>query len=433
MKVKIAVAITLVWSSTLFAWLNTDFPGMLFDVVECDDGIIVAVGYGRDSLGTYSATVWGISGDGEILWTRYICEGVAYICDTLGGCPIVGGTQTGDVGSPFLAKLTPGGELLWFRTYNPSSPENPASWVSEQVAIRNDTIWLLTKVDIDADPLRCFFVIDSAGEVLESSLLEVRAVLGLTYRYTFTRIVPVGDDVLMSFWDGPETFFGKYNDLSAVECTTIYVVGDSGISISDFMLHNGSIYATGLVFPGHFSTYDPIFAQLDSCGEIMWWREVEFHGGAVMQSFLLPAGEGKFAIFVHSRVGEEHNHFMAVCDSSGETLMNRFLEGDYLTPYMWGVSGCSNGDFLVCGTYTEDCPDPDGMCGYLLRVDSLGNSVPSGISEKIPLPARLKTKVFPNPFNSAVRIEISGAGEIPVSARIVDLSGRVVDQITPRE
>ncbi len=69
---------------------------------------------------------------------------------------------------------------------------------------------------------------------------------------------------------------------------------------------------------------------------------------------------------------------------------------------------------------------------------TLTYDVPTKVDEQAPMPDRPTISACPNPFNSAVTIEIADAvvgaiHELPLRVEIYDISGRIVDEITSRD
>ncbi len=71
---------------------------------------------------------------------------------------------------------------------------------------------------------------------------------------------------------------------------------------------------------------------------------------------------------------------------------------------------------------------------YAMKLDSLGNSVSSSISEYLHLPHKMQIYSYPNPFNSAVTIAVDCRGLInqTPTVEIFDLNGRKIDVIARR-
>jgi len=91
-----------------------------------------------------------------------------------------------------------------------------------------------------------------------------------------------------------------------------------------------------------------------------------------------------------------------------------------------------SGDIIVATTETP--LSGAHFTPLAIRVDSLGNDVPSSIEgtyQHTPLPAAFSISAYPNPFNSAVTIalEVVGVCDTPLRVEIFDVNGRRVSVI----
>ena len=114
---------------------------------------------------------------------------------------------------------------------------------------------------------------------------------------------------------------------------------------------------------------------------------------------------------------------------SGDIFRTVIFSGDS-DEIAYNIKRTSNGDWVISAS--SDDPGSSGRVAMGIRVDSLGNHVASGIRESDLIPDAITISAYPNPFNSAITISLSGgvgasdARSGQVGIEIYDISGRLV-------
>ena len=114
---------------------------------------------------------------------------------------------------------------------------------------------------------------------------------------------------------------------------------------------------------------------------------------------------------------------------SGDIFRTVIFSGDS-DEIAYNIKRTSNGDWIISAS--SDDPGSSGRVAMGIRVDSLGNHVASGIRESDLIPDAITISAYPNPFNSAITISLSGgvgasdARSGQVGIEIYDISGRLV-------
>jgi len=144
-----------------------------------------------------------------------------------------------------------------------------------------------------------------------------------------------------------------------------------------------------------------------------------------------------YSIIIANIIETMNGEILAACQCNWDWLMLVLFDKDtgdtiWTKNYDIHISGslnmktASNGDFIVVGSLDDSLNS-----GFIMRVDSLGNDVPTGIAEynNISKPDIYYIFTHPNPFNSAVRIYVETQNLASLQIEIFDINGRRVAQL----
>jgi hypothetical protein len=100
----------------------------------------------------------------------------------------------------------------------------------------------------------------------------------------------------------------------------------------------------------------------------------------------------------------------------------------------WSVIQDYNGNYICASTVRNGWSyygpwDNIYHSIILLKLDSLGNSVSSSISEYLHLPHKMQIYSYPNPFNSSVAIDIHVPTDSEIELNIFNISGQLVREL----
>jgi len=170
-----------------------------------------------------------------------------------------------------------------------------------------------------------------------------------------------------------------------------------------------------------------LLCNLDTNFAVNWERiySLTFGDEVIRDIALLPDGNIAASCLLWDFAGD-YLALIIFDGITGDTIRStRYDSLDIYIPY--DLIRIPNGDFVMSGK-AEDYDGP----AFVLRVDSLGTDVPTSIEEIRSLPATFDIFAYPNPFNSAVTISLSGgvgasdARPGQVGIEIFDISGRLV-------
>jgi len=238
----------------------------------------------------------------------------------------------------------------------------------------------------------------------------------------------VGQDILIR----PDGYFYTYaasifsSSLSYMTwCILLSPEGDSisASLISDSCeVRSGTMLADSSIFFGGLQSW---IAAIDTNYNLLWDRKY-FYPYSVSISDLAIANDGN--VVGCARCDYEWLRLMKFDSNSGDTIWTR----DYDISIKWPlvINSVSNGDFIVVGSLDDSLNS-----GFIMRVDSLGNDIPTGITEcnNISKPYIYYISAHPNPFNSAVRISVETQNLASLQIEIFDVNGRMVDNLSVGE
>jgi hypothetical protein len=393
-------------------------------VTQTSDGGYIIVGR-KYSVVDHNDDVYLIKTNafGDTLWTRTYGgdsndEGYSLAQTTDGGYIIAGYTYSYGEGRSaiYLIKTDISGDTLWTRTYGGADEDFGRSveqttdggyiiagyttsfsdtfadydFFLVKTDALGDRIWTRTYGDLDREYAYSVVQTIDGGYVVAGRALSTDDFHNDIY---IVKTDSIGD----TLWT--RKFGGAYDD----EARSIKQTADDGYIIT------GRIedHIGGCVF----------LTKIDPIGDTLWTRT---YGGSYGYSVAQTDDDG----YIIAGYGIR-DIYLAKTDSSGDTLWTR-SHGGPNDDCGFSVALTGDGGFIITGeTFSFGC-----VCGcvYLIKTDSLGHTAigeaPTARPEEIAITA------FPNPFNSAVTITVSGEATSPLQIEIFDINGRMVDNVS---
>ncbi len=410
-----SILLCFLFLSICLAWVRDDYIDVAF-VATCElsSGNIILTG---NALGEHSLIlVLILNSNGDEILRTCLGYGISYDLDTLSdGTIVVCGGLSEDSLSPtysFVARLNAELDTLWVKTYRPFvNSEGSTAW---SMSVKNDTIWINSFGPL-LDKSFAVSRIDRNGELLWNN------VYGRANTVNGTKTIPSASNsfsVLVLETSGSFTYYPEYIHASSGSGTIICSTEYSHYPDTAFQIFNidnneyGDFYLTGCQNPGTYYLDEFCLARIDTCGSFIWHENYPLHGPRT-KGFVFQANPGLIDIFVISYSSHDYPTLLK-CTSSGDSISTVRLLDEM--PWIGDVQRCSNGDYILCGT--------DYSNGFLMRVDSLGNQVPSMVSEGIIAP-KIAFTAYPNPFNSKCRFDMPVNAEID----IYSLNGRLLAKV----
>ncbi len=119
----------------------------------------------------------------------------------------------------------------------------------------------------------------------------------------------------------------------------------------------------------------------------------------------------------------------------GDTLWTRTFSNHNKEQIPYAITLCDDNGFAIVGNAEDSlllpAPHLINDC-WMVRIDSLGNDLPSAIAENSAKPAAFEITAYPNPFNGNCRIMIDDLGMGIDGIEIYDINGRMVDVVARR-
>jgi len=227
----------------------------------------------------------------------------------------------------------------------------------------------------------------------------------------------------------------------------------SPVRVEGFAYKNGSIY---LLYYWIFSGSSRL-SRFDGDSETVMWEMSPARGFLFKESLkTYAANSGNFIIIdsagyidtIYAHLGGTFNERPIVSRSGNEilgwllhfphdsiftflwfedteaTIETTIFEGPIELPF-YGLAETTPG--TIYGVTTSSVY-PTGILGFFAYHDT----IVSGIREETGnAPEEYEISVFPNPFNSSVRIAVEGECDSPMQIEIYDVAGRLVTEITP--
>lgn len=313
---RITAAGAVLWYRTLG---TTNADEVATAVVETPDGNLMVVGYGGSGVSPNLVMIWGISPDGDSLWSRsYGSSGWTQGNDLCllpdGNVAIVGFRLGADLlrSDLWLLKCTPGGDTLWTRTIG--------GWNT-----------------------------DVGNRVLSGP--NGRLILGAS-----TRTYSQGDyDVWLLLTDGLGQVLASYSSGTAgTERCYGMIVADS------------TIYVAGSAANMSDTESDGYLVKADLSGEVIWARA--YSAGFANETFRGCALRFDGAVRCVGWAGSgaaNPQPWIANITPAG-MLQESWVYGEFQQGQFYGIIPASGGGHLIFGTITES-----GLHkGYVFRIGS---------------------------------------------------------------
>jgi hypothetical protein len=146
-------------------------------------------------------------------------------------------------------------------------------------------------------------------------------------------------------------------------------------------------------------------------------RDVIWAGNEPYQTKFAIIGETAFP----ESLGSKYAAWLVLISDTcrGDTVWTKTYD-TYFEQLPTSIVLCEDGGFAIAGYADDTLLLPHGQDFWLLRVDSLGNNIPSEIHEKVTVPEISSLIIQPNPFNSSCKISAPEGAEL----QIFDINGR---------
>jgi len=414
-----------------------------WSVAQTSDGGYIVAGY-TSSFGEGEEDVYLVktSAIGETLWTRtyggsyfYLGYSVAQTSD--GGYIVAGYTESFGAGGldVYLVKTDAVGDIIWTRTYGGSGydvgysvaqtsdggyivageTESFGAGGYDVYLVKTDsvgdTIWTRTYGGSDDDEGYSVAQTSDGGYI----------VAGRTYSFG------VGS------WD---VYFVKTDAVGDTIWTRTYGGSSADYGYSVTQTSDGGYIVAGFTYSFGAGGADVYLVMTGAVGDTIWTRT---YGGSYWdygRSVAQTSDGGYIVAGVTWSFGvDSADVYLVKTDAVGDTIWTRAYGG---SGYDWGysVAQTSDGGYIVAG-YTRSF-GAGSYDVYLVKTDSLGYT---GIEENSPSakPEAFTLSAHPNPFNSAVTINVNFSpcqgGDVRrtegVNIEIFDLNGRRLETLRP--
>lgn|GEM_PF-1685254 len=348
---------------------TVSFPGEPVCTVEFQGGSLV-VCIDRENSRCRIAC---LDGTGAVLWLTVFsgefCERTA-ICIT-GTSILIAGNDSSSSLTPRLAELNLQGEILWDTEYPDTECEvRGLCSYNGQIYVAGASSVSWPQIDL------CLMVLDENGENLQ-----------------FHTILSGG---------------GRYS-VESVEADS------RGI----FLLVNSMTESTDMIYRMHL-------VKLNYSMEVLWTGSLS-GSSWIMGTDMVSIENAGFAVcgWTNSLPFSESNRselMLCAFSENGELLWNREY-GTLSTDYGLGISGTSDGGFVVSGCVTENFYQ-----GWVLKTDSLGNLTGQGVEH--PEPSAFSACSSNNPSKSGILSMFVTADRAElVYVTVYDMAGRTVEEL----
>ncbi len=389
-----------------------------YSVIQTSDG-----GYILTAKGAYS--IIRVDSWGEIIWTRPDsgCYNARFnsVIQTFDGSYILVGAITTVLRDLYIIKIDEFGDTIWTRKYGGSGEDCGSSIIqtsdsgfivtgkTNSFGAGEYDIWIL-RLDAHGDTIwtRTFggSNSESAGFVNKSSdggfLVLGLVIIGIEMpEYSYPYLI-------------------KMNETGDTLWSRIYSDRDiaSGSSIAE--LDDG-----GFIIAGGCDHYKGYLLRVDSEGGFLW--DTVYYSWPMLVTSMTLASDDGFAMTGEITLWDRPRSdvYLFKTDNEGNILWER-IYGDYEAPDIaYSISSTNDGGFIIAGRRGHGSGVSYDTDVYLIKTDSLGNV--DWIREPGRKPQNISLNVYPNPFNSGVRFQVSGVREQEIEIEIYDLRGNLIE------
>ncbi len=430
----------------LFAWerlySDTNYQGVSSIIPAFDSGFIIS-GFSMPSRTSSfeDALLMKIDDDGDVVWSELhggliarekskgivISEDYAYAIALSVDFPSFHGG---------LLKLDQSGDTLWCKEYHIGHQFTPFDVISTSDGGYALTGWI-RYIHSDINSL-LFLTIrtNSSGDTLWT-----RYYGNGDYNYAYA-IRQTCDNGFLICGETRKTSSPYDEDIYIVKISEdgdsvwarTYDLSGSGYydsAQSMFLMSGDTAIITGVADWATATGHSRLFIMcVDETGELLWHNIVgpaDTYSGGID---IVRASGGGFIVLANSfsDISLSYYIWLLKFDEHGDTVWTRkFGEISDHSEYGANILATDDGGYIIAGHSVN--LDSDNADPLVIRIDSLGNHVPSGISENPPFakPAAFEISAYPNPFNSAVTIAAPASAEI----EIFDVNGRMVAELIP--
>jgi len=182
---------------------------------------------------------------------------------------------------------------------------------------------------------------------------------------------------------------------------------------------DGGFCMIGYETPGSTFVQEVKIVRTDSLGTIAWSRDLPIPGlSCGVAIFELDDGHFGMVGYNNEFCGSYRAPLVGELDEFGDTVWVRILCEDTIG-HIYGAERCDNGDYVLVGSAATG----GESYGIIIRLDSLGNSVPIDMVNESRKPENRQISICPNPFNSSCAIIAHAAAEFD----IYDIRGKRID------
>jgi hypothetical protein len=418
MRKTIQIALLVCAFQFCFSWEKQYSTGDIWRIVESVDSNLYFIAWDT----TYYYSLYKISSIGDSSW----CLSFYYTEYNFAGLFPMEDSSIFFTGSfsnnGYLVRYSALGEFLWSNSYPSPFPVNNSIITDMDRTPEGDYIAVGAVGNLGGSRYKPWIVkINDSGDTLWNKMLDID--------YSFFKKVIVREDGKFGTigYEDYNSFFAFFNEIGD---SLQYYNFISFFPISDLRLYNFSLCAdggfccVGMVHPGSFYEQEIFLSRINTDGSLKWQRSISIPLKSEGVGIFEQADKG-FIVFGHNNFisGDFIKPIMIRLDSLGDTLWTRVYPDD--TFYVGSAIKCINGDYVLAGAKRT------GELDYknVLRLDSLGNSVPIDKIDEKSVQQRIELSISPNPFNSSCKITVGfGRGLInqTPTLEIFDLSGRCI-------
>ena len=386
MKTKLFIVLCILAIACIsLAWERTYGTGKAYSVIssDIDEYWVIGRGYGT----FHDAYIICINSIGDTLWTRKFggsnIQGVSGICRTASGDYIIAGADrnpgTYD-GGIYIARISSTGVLLWQRSYNLLVGEDEKA---RSIVRAFDGGYIIVGLLYDPWPNRNLLIIkiNDTGDTLWTRNYEIGQGWHVSQTNDSCYIITTGDRLVKTDIYG-DTLWTRPYSVGGIDGISVIQTSDSGFAITGIDRWGICIYGGSGFLDAYWdnSICNIFLMKTNSAGDTQWTKSygipITRYSDAGMS--LLQTSDNGYIVtgYCHADTADG-NAFLLRTDSAGDSIWMKTY-GDSLSQAGNDVLLTPDGGYLVVG-FSGVYEGTGGTSNvYVLRTDSLGNSIPAG-------------------------------------------------------
>jgi len=433
-----------------------------FSIKVVDDGYIILVGSANISSPAEYISIVHTNFEGEITWQKHFknepwrinvppVKNSGIIIDENGNMYISGKIEVdGNPFNIFLMKTTPEGDSIWMRTYGGAFEDYNAKILFHtdttilflnMKSLSNDvndfTIWLM-ETDMEGYVLweKTF-----DGGYLFANPKDVLLIENGDFLVSYTTCESSGVCTPDFFQTLAITRFNKYgeelwtSDVSYFE--DIYI---GGTAVMEALDNGGAVISFYRMNFEEGWQYPPILIWVDSLGSVVNQYDFSSDTERYVRDLQKTSSGEIIGVGFVDMLELGLGGWVYAMSQEGELLWTRDIN-DLRYPEKWGrfnaVQEAENGGLIVTGFIIdtlENIPASFNQNIWLVKLDSMGCLEPgcgevqiiSGSAEAQVSNKPALFKIYPNPFNDEILVEVDQALSQPFKVRLFNLIGQEV-------